>query len=119
MINQNKLTIRDRPFQAIIKGTKTVEIRANKIESNVNYRLLAIGDAILFTNEETNEVIKCAITRKVHYKSVRELLINEGTSTTLSSTNCIEKGIKSIESIGNYKKTISKRGVFAIEIALK
>jgi hypothetical protein len=40
----------------------------------------------------------------------------EGVEETLSSTNDIEKGIESIESIDGYKTLIKKNGVFAIRI---
>ncbi|HLC90307.1 MAG TPA: hypothetical protein VJI15_00910 [Candidatus Nanoarchaeia archaeon] len=40
----------------------------------------------------------------------------ESTEFTLSSTKNIEEGIKSIESIDNYKELIAKNGVFAIKL---
>jgi len=50
------------------------------------------------------------------YKNVKELLESEGIEHTLSSTNNIEEGIKSVESIDNYKELIAKNGVFAIKL---
>jgi len=119
MKNSYNLTLRNRPFQAIIQGEKTVEIRANKQDGSINYNQLLHGDVLVFRNEETNQIINCIVKRKSHYETVHELLVKEGTLTTLSSTNSIRKGIKSIEAIGNYREIILIHGVFAIEIELK
>lgn len=113
------LNLRNRPFEAILKGKKKIEIRANNSEGDVNYNNIKRGDIIFFRNEDTKQLIKCEVKRKSYYKSIHSLLLNEGTTHTLSSTNCINAGIKSIESIGNYKELINKYGVFAIEIELR
>jgi|SRR3989338_2550171 len=107
----------ERPFNAIKKGQKNIEIRANKndfSESSIN--LIEEGDFIIFKKVGSEERLKCTVERKRLYRSVRELLEAEGTESTLSSTNNIEEGIKSVESIGNYKELIAKNGVFAIKI---
>ena len=113
-----RLNLRNRPFQAIINGQKRIEIRPNKNKGRVNYSNLANGDIIVFKNEKTKREISCIVKRKSLYKSIYELLISEGTHRTLSSTNSIEIGIRSVESIENYKEIISKHGVYAIEIEL-
>ena len=106
-----------KPFEAIKSGKKTVEIRANKKESSENsVNLMKPGDLIIFTCLDSGERIRCEIERIQLYNSARELLKREGTERTLSSTNDIEEGIKSIESIGNYKELIAKNGVFAIKL---
>ena len=107
----------EHPFNAIKKGQKNIEIRANKndfSESSIN--LIEEGDFIIFKKVGSEERLKCTVERKTLYRSVRELLEAEGTESTLSSTNNIEEGIKSVESIGNYKELIAKNGVFAIKI---
>lgn len=107
----------ERPFNAIKKGQKNIEIRANKnIFSGSSVNLIKEGDFIIFKKFGSEERLKCTVERKTLYKSVRELLESEGTECTLSSTNDIEKGIKSVESISNYKELIAKNGVFAIKI---
>ena len=78
--------------------------------------LLKKNDFIIFKRVGSEEKIKCTVERKILYKSVKELLEAERTEHTLSSTNNIEKGIKLVESIGNYKKLITKNGVFAIKL---
>lgn len=107
----------ERPFNAIKKGQKNVEIRANKnVFSGNSVNLIEKGDFIIFKKIDGKEKIKCTVERKTLYKSVKELLESEGTEHTLSSTNNIEEGIRSVESIGNYKELIAKNGVFAIKL---
>ena len=107
----------ERPFNAIKSGEKTVEIRANKnIFSGNSVNLIEKGDFIIFKKVGTEEKLKCTVERKTLYKNVRELLETEGPQHSLSSTNDIEEGIRSIESISNYKEFIAKNGVFAIKI---
>lgn len=107
-----------RAFIAMFEGRKKIEIRANSNNSNDQNSInnMRIGDLILFKNTETKEQLNCKIRRIQLYKTVRGLLETEGTEFTLSSTNDLEEGIKSIESISNYKELIEKNGVFAIEI---
>ena len=110
-------TLHERPFNAIKKGHKQIEIRANKNTFSGNsINLIEEGDFIIFKKVNNEERLKCTVERKTLYRSVRELLEAEGTERTLSSTNNIEEGIRSVESIGNYKEWIAKNGVFAIKI---
>ncbi|MFT4326507.1 MAG: ASCH domain-containing protein [Candidatus Woesearchaeota archaeon] len=107
----------ERPFEAIKKGSKKIEIRANKKETSENsVNLMQRGDEIIFTKSKSEEKISCIIERITLYNSTRELLEKEGTKYTLSSTDDLEEGIRSIESIGDYKELIAKNGVFAIEL---
>ena len=106
-----------RAFEAIKAGKKKVEIRASEncfSENSIN--LVQEGDTVIFKKSGSGERINCVVKRKTLYKTVRELLENEGTEYTLSSTNDIEEGIKSVESIRNYKELITKNGVFAVEL---
>ena len=109
--------LKERPFNAILNGKKTVEIRANKnVFSENSVNLFEKGDLIIFKKVGSEDRIRCVIERKTLYRSVRELLDSEGTKNSLSSTNNIEEGIKSVESISNYKELIAKNGVFAIKL---
>ena len=109
--------LNERPFEAFKEGSKKIEIRANKKETSQNsINLMQKGDEIIFTKSESDEKISGVIERITLYNSTRELLEKEGTKYTLSSTNDLEEGIKSIESIGNYKQLIEKNGVFAIKL---
>ena len=57
-------------------------------------------------NAIQNKTINCKIKEINKYKSVEELLILEGTKYTLSSTDNYEEGIKSINSLNGYEKSI-------------
>lgn len=118
MINKTFFkNLKERPFKAIKNGRKKVEIRANKnIFSENSTNLIKKGDFIIFKKIDADEKLKCVVEKKTLYKTVRELLENEGTKYSLSSTADIEEGIKSVESINNYKELIEKNGVFAIRI---
>lgn len=106
------LNLKDRPYEAIKRGTKKIEVRANKNGSPVAE--MKVGDTIIFTKCGTKEKQRCTILKLNWYQTVRELLINEGTAQTLSSGNDLEGGIKSIESIPGYKRAIAENGVFAV-----
>lgn len=109
--------LNERPFNAIENGQKTIEIRANKnVFSENSINLINKGDFIIFKKVGSDEKIKCVVEKKTLYKTIRKLLENEGTKHSLSSTNNIEEGIKSVGSIGDYKELIAKNGVFAIKI---
>ena len=111
------LKLKERPFEAIKKGTKKIEIRANKEECSGNsVNLMKEGDHISFQKEGSSDMIKCVVRRVVLYPDVKSLLLKEGTKYALSSTDDLEEGIRSIESIGTYKELITKNGVFAIEL---
>jgi len=106
------LNLKTRPFDAILARKKKIEIRACKNK----YKKLKCNDRLLIMDMDTHRKMLCTILRITHYSSVLELLKAEGTEVTLSSTKNIEEGIKSIESIADYKERIKKNGVFAIEL---
>ena len=107
------LDLNDRAFNAIQARRKRVEIRANT--KNHDYSKYEVGDVIVFKNSKSN-TINCKITEINKYESVEELLMLEGTKYTLSSTNNYEEGIKSINSLNGYEKSIKENGVYAIHI---
>jgi len=110
--NQFFLHLPERPFEAIRRGTKKVEVRANKNGNSVNE--MKAGDLIVFRKCGTCEEQRCTIVRIRLYPTVKELLLTEGVDQTLSSGKDLEAGIQSIESIPGYKGFISTNGVFAI-----
>lgn len=117
MVETFFFNLRERPFEAIKNGTKTIEIRANKKRNTGNaVNLIKAGDIIIFQKENSEEKLRCIAERITLYKTARDLLLSEGTEFTLSSTKDIEEGIKSIESIDDYKELIAKNGVFAIKL---
>lgn len=111
-MTEHKLSLKSRPFNAILNRAKKIEIRANTEKIST----IKVNDTIVFCNIETNKKLDCTVKRIEIYPTVRQLLEKEGTEYTLSSTNNFEEGIISIESISNYKEIIPKVGVCAIEI---
>ena len=107
------LDLNDRAFYAIKNGTKRIEIRANT--GNNDFSKYEIGDIIIFKNSE-NKTINCKIKEINKYDSTEDLLMQEGTKYTLSSTNDYNEGIKSINSFDGYEEAIKKNGVYAIHI---
>ena len=59
---------------------------------------------LFFIKNGTNEELKCTIIRITLYQSVKNLLTLEDITKTLSSDGNLEQGIKSIESISDYKE---------------
>lgn len=108
------LNLLERPFEAIKNGTKKVEVRANKEGTQINN--MKPGDKIIFKKCGTDETLCCTVSQITLYDSVRQLLITEGVTRTLSSGKDLEDGIKSIESIPGYKDIIKEYGVFAITL---
>ena len=74
------------------------------------------GDIIVFNKIGNDQKLQCIVTKITLYSSVKELLLAEGIDQTLSSGKNLEDGIKSIESISNYKEQIVKNGVLAIAL---
>ena len=114
-VNNYQLDINDRAFLAIKNGTKKVEIRVTTDKLNKDYGKYQVGEYITFINSN-NEELKCIIKEINWYQDERQLLTLEGTKFTLSSTNDIEEGIKSINSYKNYKEGIKENGIYAIHI---
>lgn len=113
------LDLNDRPWRAIKRGTKSIEVRANGGYSDFDHSKIRSGDTVQFVNNETEEILEVIAVDIRHYKTVRELLETEGTKGTLSSGKDVVGGIKSIHSITGYKEAIEKNGVFAIELKPK
>lgn len=107
------LDLNDRAFNAIKNGTKRIEIRANTGDND--FSKYEIGDIIVFKNSE-NRTINCEIKEINKYDSIENLLMQEGTRYTLSSTNDYNEGIKSINSFNGYEEAIKVSGVYAIHI---
>lgn len=110
------LDLNDRPWKAIKRGTKSIEVRANGAYSDFDHSQIKTGDTIRFINNDTEQTLEIKVVAVRHYQTVRELLETEGTQRTLSSGKDITGGIESIHSITGYKEAIKKNGVFAIEL---
>lgn len=110
------IDINDRPWQAIKNKTKEIEVRTNTPFEKLDYNLLKKDDTLTLINNESLEQQNIKVLRVTHYKTVRELLEQEGTTRTLSSGKDLEGGIESINSLNGYKEGIEKHGVWAIQI---
>jgi ASC-1-like (ASCH) protein len=111
-----KLDINDRAFKAIKNLEKRIEIRVTKIgDKSFDYNIIKKNDKIEFTSYSGDKII-CLVENVNHYKTIEELLTLEGTRYTLSSTNDFDEGVKSINSIPNYKESMVKNGVYAIHL---
>lgn len=110
------LGLNDRPFKAIKVGTKKIEGRTPKDESDKRYEEMCPGDTLTFTNNTTAEVMTCEVLFVRHYDDVRSMLKIEGTKNVLSSGLEIEGGIKSYNSLEGYEERIKKFGIYAIGV---
>jgi len=118
MSKEYKLELNSRPFTAIKAGTKKIEGRTPKNESDDRYVMMKPGDTIEFTNNETFERIICKVLFVNYYKDVRTMLEAEGVENVLSSGLDIEGGIQSYNSLDGYEERIKKHGIFAIGVAV-
>lgn len=109
------LDLNDRAFEAIRSGTKKIEIRVTKRNSNKDYSKIQEKDKIIFTNS-LGDKIECEVVCNNWYKTAEELLTLEGTRYTLSSTNYYTEGIKSINSFAGYPEGIKLNGIHAIHV---
>jgi len=109
------ITLPERPFRAIKNGTKKVEGRVPK-EADSKYHKMAEGDNLLFTNENTQEKMKVAITFVHHYPDTRSMLVAEGVKNVLSSGGTIEDGTKGYNSFEGYEENLPKYGIYAIGV---
>lgn len=113
------LDLNDRPFKAILAGTKKVEGRCSKLGDKFLYSKLEKGDFLIFQNNVTNEILKTEVLFVHHYSDVKEMLETEGVENVLSSEpKTIEHGIESYNSFEGYKEGIKKNGIYAIGIKL-
>lgn len=111
-----QLNLNNRPFQAIKAGTKKIEGRTPKDDTDLCYEKMSPGDFITFNNNQTNEKLTCAVLSITHYPNVRPMLEAEGPENVLSSGGNVEEGIESYNNIGGYKERIGKYGIYAISI---
>ena len=113
------LDINDRPFKAILAGTKKVEGRTPTSFDKTPYTKLRPGDLIRFINNVSSESLETKIRFVHHYPNVKEMLEKEGVENVLSSEpKTVEHGIKSYNSLKGYQEGIKKNGIYAIGLKL-
>lgn len=107
------LNLNNRAFDAIINGTKRIEIRA--YTGNTDYSKMNKNDYIIFKNEHDEKIV-CKVEEINYYSTIEELLVLEGTKYTTSSTNDYNEAIQNIKKLNGYDNAIEKYGVYAIHI---
>lgn len=107
----------DRPFKAILAGTKKVEGRTITDNDKTPYNIMKPGDTITIINNSSGKNIKVIINFIHHYSDVKKMLETEGPENVLSSEpKTIDHGIESFDSITGYMEGIRKNGIYAIGI---
>lgn len=112
------IKLNDRPFKAIQLGTKKIEGRIQTKWDKNPYDKFRKGDIIIFTNRTTAEILNVEVMAIRYYVDIRSMLENEGMGNVLSSGLNIEDGIKNYNALDEYKKNVSKFGIYAIEMSL-
>ena len=114
------LEINDRPFKAILAGTKKVEGRTPTQFDQTPFDKLQPGDVITFVNNVTREVLKVKVAFVHHYQSVKVMLESEGVENVLSSEpKTVAHGIESFNSLKGYQEGIKTSGIYAIGLISK
>lgn len=111
----HELTIYDEPSEDILERGKVVEGRAGT--QTGKYSELEAGDTIDFFNTEEEYLFSVGVEEVNHYKSVKEMLENEGLQRCLPRKDNIKDGVSTYHSISNYKERIEKYGIYAIVIS--
>ena len=65
------MNLHDEPFKKIKNLTKNIEMRVN----DEKRQQLNVGDTIVFTNNVTNELLKCRILNLHYFDSFKELYL--------------------------------------------
>ncbi len=114
-----KTDINTRAFNALIDGTKTIEVRTKTSNDKLDCLKVVAGDIISFDTYPmpSERMIVCEVKRIAHYKSAFDLYSIEGIDkTTSSKPDSIEEAITSIEQFSEYKENIKIFGIWAIEV---
>ena len=109
------MKLRPKYYDFILNGTKRIEIRANKENSEHDYSKLKENDIIEFTSNNLG-LFYVKVKEVNHYETLEELFSLEGTRYTTSSTNDKEEAIKNVNKLDGYEEAIKKNGVYAIYI---
>ncbi|MEZ8196188.1 hypothetical protein [Vibrio cortegadensis] len=121
-----KLEIYRKPLEAIVAGSKKVEIRTNNSYESIQYDKLKVGDRIQFQiisgppfiGLDVIEPDALSVTVKAVrcYSDAGALLDGEGMEVLSTLCDTKEEGIVLLNSFHEYKEMIPIHGIFAIEI---
>ncbi len=109
------LELNPRAFAAVYRGQKRVEIRINTRAEGFDYGLLAEGDRLVFCCG--GDLLTVGVGYLRHYTTVERLLRAEGTRHTLSSTDVLEDGVRSVLGFPGYAEGERQNGVFALGLS--
>ena len=113
------LDLNDRPFKAILAGTKKIEGRTPTEFDKTPFGKLIPGDLLTFINNVSNETLKVRVAFVHHYPEVKKMLEKEGVQNVMSSEpKTVKHGIESYNSIEGYEEGIKKNGIYAIGLEL-
>lgn len=109
----------DRPFKAILAGTKKVEGRTPTNSDKTPYDKLKPEDILTIINNSSGETLKVKIKFIHHYPDAKTMLEIEGPENVLSTElKTVEYGIEIYNSLKGYKEGIKKNGIYAIGLEL-
>lgn len=108
------LAVRNKYFDAIWTGKKTVECRLN----SAKYKDLAPGMKINFTVADTHKSAIATILAINTYPDFKSMLLAQGLENALPGVKTMQEGVKIYESFPKYKKNVKTTGVIAISFKL-
>jgi ASC-1-like (ASCH) protein len=118
--------IYQQPFDAIVAGDKTFELRTNASYEDIDYTQIVLGDEIEFEVIAGPPFVDFTIIHNIklvitvgevrHYDSARTFFEQEGFAWSSFKLNSIEEAVDWIHQILEYKANIPEYGLFALEI---
>ena len=122
------LEIYRKPIEAIISGTKKVEIRTNNSYENIDYTKLEPYDIIKFQiingppfvglEIVEKDALSVEVLKVIKYKNPEDLLKNEGLEVLSGIVSSLGEGVEMLYSFEEYKEMIPIHGIFAIHFNL-
>jgi len=109
-----QLFLQKKYFDAIKKGTKTVEGRLNSLK----FKNLHPGDYISFVCIVTQEEMKCQVQAIHLYKNFALMLQDQGLQNMLPGVCTIQEGVALYESFPLYKEKVREHGAIAITLQI-
>lgn len=110
-----RLTVQPRYFDAIKNGTKIVEGRIGRPK----YRSLRAGDAIIFQNGETHDVLTKTVAHVELFPTFRQMLQTNGLGPVFGDVmvTTLSQACEIYYSFGDYKTEEANFGVVAIYVS--
>ena len=110
-----RLTVQPSYFEAIKTRTKTVEGRTGRPK----YRSLRAGDAIIFRNGETHDVLTKTVAHVEVFPTFRDMLQSNGLRAFFGDIRemTLSQACAVYHSFGNYRAEEAEYGVVAIHLS--